>query len=59
MVSPMLMGGTPRWMITPDSSYPMAALRDIARELGIEGCDRLHKGELYGAIEWTHPERLE
>jgi hypothetical protein len=37
----------------------ISELCDIARELGIEGYDRMRKGELYGAIEWTHPERLE
>jgi NAD(P)-dependent dehydrogenase (short-subunit alcohol dehydrogenase family) len=39
--------------------FTISELRDIARELGIEGYDRMRKGELYGAIEWTHPERLE
>ena len=39
--------------------FDASELREIARELGIEGSERMRKGELYGAIAWAHPERLE
>jgi NAD(P)-dependent dehydrogenase (short-subunit alcohol dehydrogenase family) len=39
--------------------FDVSDLRDIARELGIEGHSRMSKGELFGTIEWADPKRLE
>lgn len=39
--------------------FTISELRVIARGLGIEGYDRMRKGELFGAIEWADPKRLE
>ena len=38
--------------------YSRAELRIIARELGVKGCSRLHKGDLIATIERIAPERL-
>jgi hypothetical protein len=39
--------------------FQVSDLRDIARELGIEGRSRMSKGELFGAIQWIDAGLLE